>query len=430
MNEVLRVKNFLDSIKNTTKRKEKESIILDNKDNELFMKTLHFICNPFITTGLSKSKICKDVKFDSELSKSLIDAMNYIANNNTGRDEDIALIRGYIENYTDDPSCVVFLNELFTKSYSVGIGASSINKVIDGFIPQFDVMLANNYDKNKKFVVGKEFIITYKLDGMRVICINDGVTPLFYTRQGNPIEGLVELEEEFKLLPDGVYDGELLLDGKYSESKDLFQATMKVARSNGNKKNLIMYCFDYIENIDDFSNGVCYTPCYKRKDQLESIIKDNQSKSIYHIKYLKQLYKGYDEEIIVKAMQHATKIKMEGLMINLSDAPYECKRTKNLLKVKTFNTVDLRVIGYEEGSGEFVGTLGALLVDYKGYTVKVGSGLTHMQRAAIWNKKDDIVGSIVEVQYFEETKSQNGGISLRFPVFLRIRDDKDDPSLH
>jgi DNA ligase-1 len=95
------------------------------------------------------------------------------------------------------------------------------------------------------------------------------------------------------------------------------------------------------------------------------------------------------------------------------------------MKVKKMNTLDLEVIGYEEGSGRLKGTLGALLVRYKdGNTVKVGSGFTDELRALIWLEPLDMIGKIIEVQYFEETTNADGGISLRFPVFKDFRTDK------
>ena len=38
------------------------------------------------------------------------------------------------------------------------------------------------------------------------------------------------------------------------------------------------------------------------------------------------------------------------------------------------------------------------------------------------------MGKIVEIQYFEESENQSGGLSLRFPVYLRMRLDKTEPS--
>jgi DNA ligase-1 len=83
---------------------------------------------------------------------------------------------------------------------------------------------------------------------------------------------------------------------------------------------------------------------------------------------------------------------------------------------------DCKIIGFEEGTGRLQGTLGAILIDYKGNEVKVGSGYSDQDRKYIWDNKDSLLGRVIEVQYFEETQNQkDDGLSLRFPVFLRIR---------
>jgi DNA ligase-1 len=132
--------------------------------------------------------------------------------------------------------------------------------------------------------------------------------------------------------------------------------------------------------------------------------------------------------MVLEYLDKALANNEEGVMINICDAPYEFGRTWNLMKVKKMNTLDLEVIGYEEGSGRLKGTLGAILVRYKnGNTVKVGSGFSDELRALIWAEPMDIIGKIVEVQYFEETTNADGGISLRFPVFKDFRPDKLTP---
>ena len=115
-------------------------------------------------------------------------------------------------------------------------------------------------------------------------------------------------------------------------------------------------------------------------------------------------------------------------MINIALAPYEFRRTNFLLKCKKFNSCDLRIVDFEEGSGRLAGTLGAILVRYKdGNIVKVGSGFYDSLRDLIWAKRDVYLGAIVEIQYFEETTNADGGISLRFPIFKDFRPDKLTP---
>jgi DNA ligase-1 len=115
---------------------------------------------------------------------------------------------------------------------------------------------------------------------------------------------------------------------------------------------------------------------------------------------------------------------MEGVMININEAPYCFKRTDNLLKLKVMKSCDLKVIGFEEGEGKNTGVLGALIVDYKGFPLKVGSGYSDSYRSKFWDNKEKLIGLTIEVQYFEETKNKEGELSLRFPVFLRVRSDK------
>ena len=88
-------------------------------------------------------------------------------------------------------------------------------------------------------------------------------------------------------------------------------------------------------------------------------------------------------------------------MLNVADAPYQAKRTRDLLKVKKFKTVDARVTGVFEGIGALVGTLGGIHVEFdidgKTYTSKCGSGFTFEQRDKYWAHPELLIGKIVEL---------------------------------
>lgn len=267
----------------------------------------------------------------------------------------------------------------------------------------------------------------------RCVLINASINgSKFFSRQGQPIEQLVELEEEAKNLPLGyVYDGELLLDNKENlDSKDLYRATVKVTGADKEKKDLIFNVFDMIP-IKDFQDGYCNGPASLRKEQLSEIF---TFMKLPHIVDVPILYYGNDKSMITKYLDEITGMGGEGVMINISNAPYECKRVKTLLKVKKFQTLDAKCIDMEEGTGNFKNSLGAIKVEFLGpdekiYTCKVGSGFKQDERAYYWNHKDKILNKIVEIGYFEMTNNQNDdNISLRFPTFKYVRNDKCEMS--
>ena len=137
---------------------------------------------------------------------------------------------------------------------------------------------------------------------------------------------------------------------------------------------------------------------------------------------------GNDTSKILEILNEQVAAKNEGIMLNIVDAPYHFGRTWDLLKVKLFKDCDLVITGFEEGTNKLQGTLGALILDYKGNELRCGSGFSDEQRAEIWANRDQYLGKIAEIKYFEETTNQNGGISLRFPTFKDIRTDKTEPN--
>ena len=118
----------------------------------------------------------------------------------------------------------------------------------------------------------------------------------------------------------------------------------------------------------------------------------------------------------------------EGLMLKSTKGNYQWKRvsakSQIMSKLKPSDDYDGKIIGYEEGEGKYVGQLGVFIVEVEGITnpVKVGSGLKEEQRKEFWEKKDEFIGQWIKLKAFEITENKE---SLRFPVFLNIRDAKD-----
>jgi DNA ligase-1 len=61
-------------------------------------------------------------------------------------------------------------------------------------------------------------------------------------------------------------------------------------------------------------------------------------------------------------LEAVNKIEGEGLMLRDPDSKYENRRSKSLLKVKTFHDDEAEVLGYKPGTGRCLGMVGALRV--------------------------------------------------------------------
>jgi DNA ligase-1 len=180
-------------------------------------------------------------------------------------------------------------------------------------------------------------------------------------------------------------------------------------------------------------NGLCEIKCKERKEKLQEQL---EKLNLPHIRFVPILYEGEEIGKIDELCEKYTDAGGEGIMVNIADAPYECKRTKSLLKVKRFNSADVRVLDWEEGTGANKGKLGAVIVEFiapdgKTYKCKVGSGFEKEEREQFFADPQKIVGHIIEIGYFELSKNQNDdGYSLRFPTFKCLRDDKNEISMH
>lgn len=420
MNKIL---SIINSIASTSGRNDKEAILTRHKDNQLFKNILFFVFNPYILTGISKKKISKKLALPKEESTlSIIEVMDYLKSHNSGKDSDIAVIQHFINSQPEELKGLY--TQIVTKDLVIGITADTLNKVYGDFIPVFDVMLAKKFEEHKEKIKGN-FVVTKKLDGNRIVVIKDNGVVKSFTRQGNQYEGLEEIESDIRNLyiDNIVFDGELIADTEGS-THEIYTETTSKARSKGsNKTGLIFHIFDMLP-LEDFQKGKSKKNALERKYCLSELFDFN---NLPHCKEVKPLYIGNDLSQIKTLMDYAREQEWEGLMVNL-DTPYVCKRTDTILKVKVMQTCDLRVKGFEEGTGKNEGKLGALIVDYKGFTVGVGSGFTDADRENIWNHIKEYDGKIVEIQYFEESKNQQGGISLRFPVFKKLRTDKTEES--
>jgi ATP-dependent DNA ligase len=113
----------------------------------------------------------------------------------------------------------------------------------------------------------------------------------------------------------------------------------------------------------------------------------------------------------------------EGIILKDAKSIWENKRSKGQIKFKGELETDLRVVDIQLGTGKYEGMLGAIVCESSDGIVKVnvGSGFNDEQRKTL-----DYIGKIVAVKYNARIKNKQGEESLFLPVFVEVREDKND----
>lgn len=425
MNDKL-ILDYLEDIKNTQGTNEKKNILQDwyNNNKQQCIRVMNFLYNPNIVTNMSTKKIRKilseniwttcDIKgLDNDVLESI---MLYLENKCIGTDDNIRYLQSFRDLYVYRQS-KEFLELFMCKELAIGLDIKAINSVIPNCINIIEPMLATNYTNvADKLDTSTIYYVTLKLDGNRCIVDNRTGVPKAYSRNGVEIKGLDTFLRCLNLPSGKIYDGELLprnING--ISSKDQYKEISSIMRTKGEKpKDKITY---HIFDIIDYE-----LPYMQRRNFIDSI-ENTEYQQVCEV-----LYKGQINGVVFKLLDEVAAKEQEGLMANDIKGMYESKRVKSILKFKKFNTVDLKCVGIEKGEKKYSNTLGAIICEYKGNTVKVGSGFTDSQRDYYWNNQDEIIGRVVEIQYFEETQDKQGKYSCRFPTFICVREDGKEVS--
>ncbi len=115
----------------------------------------------------------------------------------------------------------------------------------------------------------------------------------------------------------------------------------------------------------------------------------------------------------------------EGTIIRRDNAPYEFKRSKQLLKYKDFKDEEFKIVGYEEGEGGRTGTIGFFILQHdknpdQTFKSNVKGNFDYLKQ--VWKDRDSYIGKTATVKYFNRTPKKEDGTGdvPRFPYIVKI----------
>lgn len=417
---------FVDASNSTNSNTDKLQVIRDFSNDQDVVRALRYVYHPlkqFYVTSANcqkRSDLVAPIFMDHDLFGMLEDL---IGRNFTGHAA-IEVVNRFV---ADNPQHADLIWCILDRNLKTRSTASMINTVIPGLIPSFDVALAKAYDeKTQKKVNWKDgWFVSRKLDGVRCLCVIDEEGNInFYSRQGNEFETLGKIKAA--LAPYGlrklVFDGEICMVNE--EGNEDFQGIMKqIKRKDHTILNPKFLVFDIL-HLDEFESGTSDRNFALRQAELELAMATFTTDGL--VSAVDQTLVTSDSDL-QKYVDLANQSGWEGLMLR-KNVNYKGKRSDDILKVKQFHDAEYVVVDLEydlhrvvvEGKEIEEEMLSNVVVEHKGNRVRVGSGFNHEQRRHYKKNPELIMGKTITVQYFEESKNQNGEFSLRFPVVKAI----------
>jgi DNA ligase-1 len=395
--------------------------------------------NPFITTKLHKLEMSNEIIEEEfpgfETFKSLIEDLKKApAANDSLRSRANHLINCTIkeEDLAEDINLRIILMKILTKRMNIGIGAKLINKTVGReLIPDPSLMLAS--DDQKEIVGWDKIYCEEKYDGVRVIAKGNKNGFQFYTRAFNELDktklsgiesDLIKVLRDSETSHDVFFDGELTDLNRKSVSGKVTQI-LKGTAPDDIDKGFIFNVFD-VEKSEVLESGKGSTPYLKRRQGLESLLGFLPQNS--SIKFARQWVADTMEEVH-EIYDQIISLGGEGVILKCADHVYECKRSRNWVKLKQIQDCDLEIVGWYPGEGKREGYIGGLICTDASRTleVRIGSGFTDADLKSLSQNADDLIGRITAVQYNETITDKFGGRSLFLPRFIEIRSDKNLP---
>jgi len=290
------------------------------------------------------------------------------------------------------------------------------------------------------------WLFEIKWDGYRAVAfVDDGRLRLVSRNQNDLTAQYPELQElpEFIRAKTAVLDGEVVaLDEAGRSSFSLIQQRTGIRRIGKHVAPkagipVLYYAFDllYLDGFD-----LRRVELEQRKKKLAEIIQAGGP-----VRYSEHFDHG------VQLFEAAQQKGLEGILAKRRDSFYEERRSSQWLKIKITQTIDCVIGGYTdpEGSRQYFGSIVLGLYDKNKNLIHVGqagSGFDQKTLAEVWQKlkplatnKNPFHGKVealrdvhwvkpklvAEIKFSDWThETGEGGMKLRAPVFLRLREDR------
>lgn len=244
-----------------------------------------------------------------------------------------------------------------------------------------------------------------KLDGFRCLARRVNGQIEMVSREGKAITTLDHIAAQL----DEYLDGEdVTLDGELWTPELTFQQIAGAVKKQQDSSAKIQYhVYDCVRD----------EPFGKRTEAVHALLSLVGAGAIVPV----ETVRIRDASALLALQSRCVADGFEGAMLRYSGEGYEAgKRSRNLLKVKSFQSAEFEIVGVVEGRGTHAGMAVLQCRTADGAPFDVTAPGTHAEKKAAWLAREQLIGQRVETKFFELTTSDQP--VPRFPVALRVHE--------
>lgn len=449
------IQEIFTELVDTNSTKVKQQILEKYKDNNLLKQIFYLAYSPRIKFYIKKiPEYFRAVEFqndDVHLNIQLYQLKKIYNREITGHKalEFLSLLLTPLSN-----DYAKILENIILKDLKLGINTSTINKVWNNLIEETPYQGAISYNKKKAlklFETDTQGVVSQeKLDGRfcnAIILNEDNNTTLLLEARSGETTYLANSLDFLKhpLTINHVLNGELVIEGvdRYTSNgiiASLISIHKKINNHENPDKDIKKFELKYQQSIENALQSITYVVWdviaynsylrgyenidYKARLRILKTIVENINNPRLKLVETKQV--NSLEEALEDFNKKVSENK-EGIIIKGLSAYWKDGKPNWAIKIKMNFSVELRIIGFNEGKKgtRFENNLGSLVCSSEDGLLNTDpAGITDEIRQYIWDNKEKLIDTIVEVECSGISKNNKNEYSVLHPRFIKLRDDR------
>ncbi len=436
------IKQIFDEIANESGTNEKMNILSKYKDNELLKKVLYVANSKRVKFYIKQIPEYSRLETHTHTLEAALVGLNLLSERKITGHEAIQHLKEVL--MCCEPDNAYIIERIIEKDCKIGMGTRNINKVFPDLIEKTGYMGCKPYSKELilKLLAKGSAYSQEKMDGRFINIIIQGGDVMNESRQGEPtILDNPKFMSELSQLKDCVLNGELTMGGGISryESNGIISSLISIATKQANGEDatkdinkleakhmpyrealdLIRVTAWDMLTIDEYFTRKCKRPYSERFEELNNVIKGFNSLSVVETREVSTL------EEVMNHFEEVLKRNGEGTVVKSKDGVWADTKPSYQIKVKKEINLDLRVTGFNYGTGKNANLISSLNVESEDGLLKTSpTGINEEDMEYITANQDKLINTILEIKCSGISQDRNGNYSVLHPVYKIFRTDK------